>query len=100
MDEALVVAKAVSRTFGTGPVATIALREATCAIFPGDRIALTGPSGSGKSTLLHLLGGLDLPTSGVVSWPGLGSRQQLRPGRVVDIFQGPSLLPPLSVLEN
>jgi ABC-type lipoprotein export system ATPase subunit len=100
MDEALVVADAISRTFGTGSAATVALREATCSLYPGDRIALTGPSGSGKSTLLHLLGGLDLPTTGVVSWPGLGSRQQLRPGLVVDVFQGPSLLPPLSVLEN
>src|SRR4051812_5561877 len=100
MDEPLVVARAISRTFGAGPATTLALREATCAIYPGDRIALTGPSGSGKSTLLHLLGGLDSPTTGVVSWPALGSRQQLRPGQIVDVFQGPSLLPPLSVLEN
>lgn len=100
MDEPLVLAENVSRRFGSDAAATVALRHATCAIYPGDRIALTGPSGSGKSTLLHLLGGLDAPTTGVVSWPGLGSRDTLRPGRVVDVFQGPSLLPPLAVLDN
>jgi ABC-type lipoprotein export system ATPase subunit len=100
MDEPLVLAEDVGRCFGSGAAATEALRHATCAIYPGDRIALTGPSGSGKSTLLHLLGGLDTPTSGVVTWPGLGPRDTLRPGRVVDVFQGPSLLPPLSVLAN
>src|SRR5947208_9277149 len=100
MDEPLVLAENVSRRFGVGPAATVALQRATCAIYPGDRIALTGPSGSGKSTLLHLLGGLDRPSSGIVSWPWFGARANLRPGRVVDVFQGPSLLPPLSVLEN
>src|SRR3954470_4626347 len=100
MDEPLVLAENAARSFGRGSTATLALRHATCAIYPGERIALTGPSGSGKSTLLHLLGGLDTPTSGTVAWPWLGSRQGLRPGRVVDVFQGPSLLPPLSVLDN
>ncbi len=59
-----------------------------------------GPSGSGKSSLLHLLGGLDQPSSGTVHWPSLGTRGDLRPTRVVDVFQGPSLLTPLSVLDN
>jgi putative ABC transport system ATP-binding protein/lipoprotein-releasing system ATP-binding protein len=61
---------------------------------------LTGVSGSGKSTLLHLLGGIDVPTTGTVSWPALGARASLRPGLIIDVFQSPSLLPPLSVLEN
>lgn len=100
MDEPLVVATNVSRRFGQGDRAVEAVREASCAVYPGDRIALTGPSGSGKSTLLHLLGGLDTPTAGDVTWPALGPRAALRPGKVVDIFQGASLLPPLSVLEN
>src|SRR4051794_23021727 len=100
MPEPLVIADRVSRRFGTGPAAMVALREETCAVYPGDRIALVGPSGSGKSTLLHLLGGLDEPTSGTVTWPALGPKQPLRPALVTDIFQGPSLLPPLSVIEN
>lgn len=100
MDEPLVLAQNASRRFGSGAAATEALCHATCAIYPGERIALTGPSGSGKSTLLHLLGGLDTPTTGTVSWPALGPRNALRPGRVVDVFQGPSLLPPLTVLDN
>jgi ABC-type lipoprotein export system ATPase subunit len=100
MVEPLVVAVDVSRRFGSGDAATEAIRRASCEIYPGDRIALIGASGSGKSTLLHVLGGLDSPTAGVVSWPALGPRDRLRPGKIVDVFQGPSLLPPLSVLEN
>src|ERR1700688_4763810 len=69
-------------------------------VVAGQRVALIGPSGSGKSTLLHLMAGLDDPTVGEVSWPAIGTRDELRPGRVAVIFQGPSLLPPLTVLEN
>jgi putative ABC transport system ATP-binding protein/lipoprotein-releasing system ATP-binding protein len=46
------------------------------------------------------MAGLDDPTVGVVSWPAIGTRDELRPGRVAVVFQGPSLLPPLTVLEN
>jgi putative ABC transport system ATP-binding protein/lipoprotein-releasing system ATP-binding protein len=46
------------------------------------------------------MAGLDEPTQGEVSWPAIGSRDQLRPGPVAVVFQGPSLLPPLTILEN
>jgi putative ABC transport system ATP-binding protein/lipoprotein-releasing system ATP-binding protein len=69
-------------------------------VHQGDRIALVGPSGSGKSTLLHLMAGLDTPTHGQVSWPAIGERDDLQPGRVAVIFQGPSLLDALTVREN
>lgn len=100
MDDPLVLAIEASRCYGAGPTSVVALHPATCTIHPGEQIALTGPSGSGKSTLLHLLGGLDVPSSGSVSWPALGTLADLRPGPVIDVFQGPSLAPPLSVLEN
>ena len=67
----------------------------------GRRIALVGPSGSGKSTLLHLMAGLDEPTVGERrAGPRSATAAALRPGPVAVVFQGPSLLPPLTVLEN
>lgn len=90
----------VARTFGHGPGAVVAVHGITCQIEPGAQIALTGPSGSGKTTLLHLIAGLDLPTTGIVDWPALGTRDHLRPGPIAIIFQAPSLLPALDVIEN
>jgi putative ABC transport system ATP-binding protein/lipoprotein-releasing system ATP-binding protein len=97
---ALVRCAGVSRTYGHGAAATVALASADCEVREGDRIALVGPSGSGKSTLLHVMAGLDTPTRGLVAWPAIGERADLQPGRVAVIFQGPSLLPALTVLEN
>lgn len=96
----LVRAENAGRVFTQGAVEVKAVASATCAVRPGDRIALVGPSGSGKSTLLHLMGGLTAPTSGSVSWPGLGGPDSLRPHKISFVFQEPSLLPPLTVLEN
>jgi predicted ABC-type transport system involved in lysophospholipase L1 biosynthesis ATPase subunit len=90
----------VARTFGHGARAVVAVHGASSEVAAGARIALTGPSGSGKSTVLHLLAGLDEPTAGTVDWPALGARDALRPGPVAMVFQAPSLLPPLDVLEN
>jgi ABC-type lipoprotein export system ATPase subunit len=99
-DQPLVRCVGAGRTYGSGAAGTVALQRTDCEVLAGARIALVGPSGSGKSTLLHLLAGLDEPTVGSVEWPGLGDRGQLRPGPVAVVFQGPSLLPPLTVLEN
>src|SRR3954451_2618266 len=88
------------RTYGRGPAATVALGRTDCSVGEHARIAIMGPSGSGKSTLLHLIAGLDDPTVGTVTWPAIGDRGARRPGRVSVIFQGPSLLPALTVLEN
>jgi putative ABC transport system ATP-binding protein/lipoprotein-releasing system ATP-binding protein len=98
--EPLVRVEGAARTYGRGATATVALQPVDLVVEPGARIALVGPSGSGKSTLIHLMAGLDEPTSGSVSWPAIGSREALRPGPVAIIFQGPSLLPPLTVEEN
>jgi ABC-type lipoprotein export system ATPase subunit len=98
--EPLARCRGAGRTYGSGPSATVALQPADCEVTSGARVALIGRSGSGKSTLLHLLGGLDDPSVGTVEWPAIGGRDALRPGAVGMVFQGPSLLPPLSVLEN
>ena len=100
MSEPVIVCAGAGRTYGRGPTATVALQATDCVISAGARVALVGPSGSGKSTLLHLLAGLDEPTVGTVTWPGIGAREQLRPGPVAVVFQGPSLLAPLTVEEN
>lgn len=98
--EPLVRCEGAARTFGTGSAATIAVQPVTCEVHAASQVALTGPSGSGKSTLLHLMAGLDEPTLGSVSWPAIGPHSALRPGPIAVVFQGPSLLPPLTVLEN
>jgi putative ABC transport system ATP-binding protein len=90
----------LTRTHGRGAAAVTAVRDVSCVLRPGMMVALTGPSGSGKSTLMHLLAGLDEPTSGTITWPGLGGSPFGRPGVVGMVFQGSSLLPPLDVTEN
>lgn len=97
---ALVDAQHLGRDFRLEGQTFTALQDVSVQVRPGARIALLGASGSGKSTLLHLLGALDTPTSGTVSWPALGRASALRPGPVAFVFQAQSLLPPLSALEN
>ncbi len=100
MSDVLVDVREAGRTYQVGERPLVALDSATCRVSPGEHVALVGPSGSGKSTLLHLMGGLDLPTTGEVSWPVLGKRETLRPEKVAFVFQTPSLLAPLTVVEN
>jgi ABC-type lipoprotein export system ATPase subunit len=61
-----ILLKSVTRTYGKKKPQVFALRDVSCSIDKGERIALVGRSGSGKSTLLNLLGGLDRPTSGSI----------------------------------
>jgi putative ABC transport system ATP-binding protein len=84
-----------------------ALRDASCEIAAGERVAITGRSGSGKSTFLHLAAGIDVPTSGRVEASGrdlaaLSERQRTlhRRDQVGLVFQFFHLLPHLSVHDN
>ena len=97
--DALVICEGVSRVFGSGSGAVVAVHGTGCVIETGARVAVIGSSGSGKSTLLHLIAGLEQPTVGSVTWPGL----PLAPDRAFEIgvvFQSPSLVPALTVEEN
>lgn len=74
---------------------------------PGDAAAIMGPSGTGKSSLLYILGGLEPPTSGIVTLDGtnpyqLGERAlaAFRNKSVGFVFQDHCLLPQCTVLEN
>lgn len=73
----------------------------------GELVAVVGPSGSGKSTLLHLIGALDLPTSGEVRLNGVATkalsedaRAKLRLRNIGFVFQFFNLIPTLSAFEN
>ncbi|CAN5602247.1 ATP-binding cassette domain-containing protein [soil metagenome] len=99
-DPALVRVDRVGRTYGSGAATIVAVRDVSVAVAPRARVALTGPSGSGKSTLLHLMAGLDTPTSGSVTWPGIDVDATTGLVGIGVVFQGPSLLPALDVTEN
>jgi putative ABC transport system ATP-binding protein len=104
---ALVEAVNLTRTFpmGAGPVR--ALRDVSLRIDPGEYVAVRGPSGCGKSTLLHILGCVDTPTSGTLTFDGrsVGSlpdadRSALRLLSIGFVFQRFFLLPMLTAAEN
>jgi NitT/TauT family transport system ATP-binding protein len=63
--------RAVSRVYGSGPAATVALDGVDLAVRPGRFVSLIGPSGCGKSTLLRLVAGLEEPDQGEVRLHGV-----------------------------
>ena len=100
--------KQVTKVYPTdGANSVTALRELTLVVQRGDFVVIKGRSGSGKTTALNLMAGLTRPTSGLVELEGvdlwsLPDRQQsaMRNYRMGFVFQFPSLLPSLTVLEN
>jgi NitT/TauT family transport system ATP-binding protein len=81
----------VSKVFGRGASALLALDRLSLTVNPGEFVCLIGASGCGKSTLLNLVAGLDAPTSGKISTEGQ---------RVALMFQEPALFPWLTAARN
>jgi ABC-type lipoprotein export system ATPase subunit len=103
MSSPILEGRTLVKSYDDGQVA--ALRGVDITIDAGEYVTITGASGSGKSTLLHMLGGLDVPTSGDVLFRGakLGSEMDLdtfRSSQVGFIFQAFHLLPTLRAVEN
>jgi len=107
MNDVLLQAKGVHKTYFLGKRSLEVLRGVDVELRRGDFLALRGASGAGKSTLLHLLGGLDAPNQGEIrlagrNLAGLSRRElaRLRNEEVGFIFQAYYLLPELDALEN
>ena len=107
MNEPLLSARGLTKTYVMGKRSLEVLRGVDVDIARGDFLALRGASGAGKSTLLHLIGGLDTPNAGDITFCGQKlsafSESQLTSFRnrsVGFVFQSYHLLPELTALEN
>ncbi|MDA8217008.1 MAG: ABC transporter ATP-binding protein [Dehalococcoidales bacterium] len=104
---ALVRAENLTKIYGQGETAVVALDHVNLSAEAAEFVAVMGPSGCGKSTLLHLLGGLDRPSEGKVMLDGASLTSLadndlsiLRRRRIGFVFQFYNLIPVLSALEN
>jgi lipoprotein-releasing system ATP-binding protein len=103
----LLAARGLSKAYRSGPRRIEVLRELDLAVLDGESVAIVGDSGVGKSTLLHLLGGLDRPDAGRLTFrdrdllAGDAARlAEYRNRNVGFVFQFHHLLPEFSALEN
>lgn len=100
-------AKNVSKIYDEGKIKTTVLSGLDLTVQAGERLAIVGSSGSGKSTLLHVLGGLDIPTTGEVWINGVcinklneTERGKLRNEHLGFIYQFHHLLAEFNATEN
>ena len=106
-DTPLIRLRGVTKVYGTGEVALMALKGIDLDITAGEFVAIMGPSGSGKSTAMNILGCLDTPTSGQYLFKGAhvevlsrDQRARLRRRYLGFVFQGFNLLARTSAQEN
>src|SRR5438093_2271752 len=100
-------ARGITKVYRMGEVEVHALRGVDLDLYEGEFIVLLGPSGSGKSTLLNILGGLDVPTAGTVTYRGRDLTSDddalltsYRRNHVGFVFQFYNLIPSLTAKEN
>lgn len=103
----ILIAKNITKVYQDGKNTTTVLNGLNLTVNKGERIAIVGTSGSGKSTLLHILGGLDVPTSGEVWLQGQlvnnlneTERGNLRNQYLGFIYQFHHLLAEFTAIEN
>ena len=99
----------LSKRYGEGDTAVLALKEVNMTVAPGEVVGLIGPSGSGKSTLLKCLGAVIDPTAGRMmlgdeviydnGWK-VNDLRALRRDKIGFVFQAPYLIPFLDVTDN
>ena len=99
--------KNLYKVYGKGETEVKALNDVSFSVDKGEFVAIIGPSGSGKSTLLHILGGVDVPTSGsvVINGENISKLNEtalaiFRRRQIGLIYQFYNLIPILTVEEN
>ena len=103
----IIEAKDIVKTFRMGETEITALKGVSLSVEKGEFVAITGFSGSGKSTLMHVLGCLDIPTSGSYIIDGVDASKatrdelaKIRNQKIGFVFQKFFLLPDLTALDN
>lgn len=103
----IITAQNIIKKFGVGDEEQVILRDISLTIQAGEFVAIMGPSGSGKSTLMHALSGMDKVTEGQVTFDGKvlallkeNELADLRRNKMGFIFQQPTLLKNINVLDN
>jgi lipoprotein-releasing system ATP-binding protein len=106
-NQTMIVVDSLSKSFITDRGKVEVLKEVSLNISAGARIAIVGASGAGKTTFMHLLGGLDKPTSGSVTFAGkdifsysASELDAFRNRSIGFVFQFHQLLPEFTALEN
>lgn len=105
--ESVFQARGITKIYQLGEIKVHALRGVDLDLYAGEFVVLLGPSGSGKSTLLNILGGLDVPTSGIVRYRDHdltafndAALTRYRREHVGFVFQFYNLIPSLTAREN